>query len=479
MNIRRYILLASVTALSVLSLSAQETALSLDSCVALALRNNRDVRMAELQSRQYAHVKKAYWANYFPNLSASAIDVWSTAKGSVDLDMMAFVPDAVTQTVTQIGTAVATRLVQAGVFSAEEVQSMQQNLGGALSQLGGDIDYKVSNVFTAGITLEQPVYMGGKVTAAYRMGKLGHQMSLLNQQLTEDQVIVQTHEAYALLLKATELTQVALRYDSLLSQLLHDVQSAESHGLRGHNDVLKVQVKKNEAELKLVQAQNGRRLAQMNLCHCIGYALGTPVEVMPVGEERLTQAYAAQDDAIAQRPESAILDLKSQLAAQKVKLERSEFLPQLGVLAHYGYTYGGKLMGETFFDAPSFSVMASLKVPIYHAGEAQHKVKAAKLEYERTVLEQEDLMEKMNLELQQAANAFAESVIEVQMCDKSLEQATDNMRTSRKSFDVGLEPVSDLLEAQTLWQQAYASKVIAESQLIVNLAKYKKAAGAL
>ena len=85
----------------------------------------------------------------------------------------------------------------------------------------------------------------------------------------------------------------------------------------------------------------------------------------------------------------------------------------------------------------------------------------------------------MNLELQQAANVLDESILELELARKGIEQATENLRNSRRAFDVGLESLSDLLTAQTLWQQAYAKKAIAESQLIVNQAKYRKACGQL
>ena len=452
--------------------------LTLDSCVSMALSNNKEMRMAQLQAEQYRHTEKSYLANYFPNISASAIDLWSTGKGNYKMDIASMIPASITQGVSEFGQAIAQDLVQAGIFSAQEVAQIQQNLHAAYENLEPSIDYKIGNIFNAGISVEQPIYMGGKITAAYHMGKLGHKMADMNVQLTEDQVIVETHEAYALLLKASELTQVAERYDSLLSQLLHDVESAERHGLRGHNDVLKVQVKKSEAELQLLQARNGRRLAQMNLSQCIGLPLGTDIEVQEVSDEASAEL-TPHSNTVEGRPEYSILDMKSQMAAEKVKLERSEFLPQLGVMATLGYTHGLQVMDSYLFHKPSFSVMASLKIPIYHANEAHHKVKAARLEHERAMLEQENLVEKMNLEMQQAANQLDESILEVQLTRKGLEQAEDNLRSSRKSYDVGLESTSDMLEAQTLWQQAYAKKVIAECQLLVNVAKYRKTVGKL
>lgn len=442
-------------------------ALSIDSCVSMALRNNREIREASLQAEQYKHTRKSYFANYFPNIKAQALDLQSFAgTRSFDVDLLSFLPDGSGEVVKQLGAMLAQHLSE--VFG---VPISFDGLGTA------SFDYKIGNVFSGGISLTQPIYMGGKITAAYKMSKIGEQMAQVNKQLTRDQVILGTHQAYALLLQASELEKVAVQYDSLLCQLMRDVESAKRHGLRSQNDVLKVQVKKSEAELQIVQARNGIRLAQMNLCHYIGLPLGQEVYVQEIEttESKPSDANAT----VSSRPEYNLLELKSELAAQQVKLTRSEFLPQLGVQAQYGYTHGVQFEGEYLLHRPGGSVIANLTIPIYHANEAYHKVKAAKLEHERAVLEQEDLVEKMNLELQQSANKLDESILEVELTKKNLEQAQENLRSSRKSFDLGLESLSDLLEAQTLWQQAYAKKATADCQLIVNEVNYRKAAGTL
>ena len=118
-----------------------------------------------------------------------------------------------------------------------------------------------------------------------------------------------------------------------------------------------------------------------------------------------------------------------------------------------------------------------LKIPLFHFGEWQHKVRSAKAAYQITQMDQEDLNEKMQLELLQAANLVQESALEVSITNKSVELAEENMRMSRKQYDVGVEPLSDYLEAQTLWQQACASAVDARCNYLLAYTKYLKARG--
>ena len=85
----------------------------------------------------------------------------------------------------------------------------------------------------------------------------------------------------------------------------------------------------------------------------------------------------------------------------------------------------------------------------------------------------------MLLELTQAANNFDEVKLEAALADRSLEQADENHRISKGEFEARLEPLSDYLEAQALWQQAYETKVDAHFQLYLSYVKYLKAAGKL
>lgn len=469
------ILVVVLAALAPISVLEAQT-LSLDSCVSLALQNNKTIRSARLQVEQLKHTKKAYWANFFPNFSAQALDAYGSIDGSLPLE--------VAGPVGQYAAGKVQQYAAAGLLSTEQIQTAQRILSdvqGDLTGLNPAIDYKMGNVFSASIQVEQPIYMGGKITAAYRMAKLGLRMAEQGEAVSRDEVIVRTHEAYALLLKATELREVACRYDTLLDRLLTDVSNAQRHGLAGRNEVLKVQVKKNEAELQVRQAENAIALARMNLCHQLGLPL-----TQEVGVEGGVAASTSPDmdgrraGGVESRPEYAYLALKSQLAAQQVKLERAEFLPQLGVGAQVGYSHGLEVMDRRLLgDDPYFLAMATLKIPIYHANEAHHKVKAARLAYDRALLEQQDLVEQMNLELQQAANRLDEAILEARLSDRNLESATENLRESRRSYELGLESLSDLLMAQTLWQQAFANQVVAHSQIIVSTAKYRKAAGTL
>lgn len=425
--------------------------LTLQQCREMAIENNKQMESAVKQTEGARYMQKSYKGNFFPNFTAYARDLYATADWNLN------VPD-----------------INLPVFM---LNNPKVPVGFAYIP-SFDLDLKVNNLFMAGVQVEQPIFMGGKIVAAYKMSKLGTELSLLNEHLTASEVILQTENAYAMLVKAQEMKKVALSYKSLLEELLGVIESAYKHGLKPKNDVLKVKVKQNECELNISRADNACRLAMMNLCHMIGKPLTAELQIEAVYPHVPNMGDIAAANII-DRPEYAMLDKKVAIAEQEVRLQRSEMLPKIGVRGSYDYTNGVKVNNQKIFDDGGFSVMVNVTVPLFHFGTNYNKVRSAKAKLEQTKLEQEYMNEAMLLELTQAENNLNEARLEVELADRSLEQTAENLRVSRGEYDAGLEILSDLLEAQTLWQEAYATQVDARFQMYLQYVKYLKAAGKL
>ena len=432
---------------------AQEV-LNLEQCREMALKNNKEMAAAARQTQGAHYTKKSFWGNFFPNISAYGTGIYSSSNGSFDIpggNLPTFKPN------------------NAGLPLPD---------GGFAYFPGLSLEYKVKTVYMGGIQLEQPIFMGGKILTAYKMAKIGEEMARVNEHLTATEVILETDNAYILLVKAQELKKVADSYHAVLMELLKNVESAKKHGLKPQNDVLKVQVKLNESELAIRKAENAIRLAQMNLNHYIGKPLTEKITISNdfPSIERNIDAHIFD---ITSRPEYQLLSQQVNMAKQQVHLSRSELLPQIGIRGSYDYIHGFKVNNENLFHKPGFSVLLNVSIPIFHFGERYHKVRAAKMKLEQTQLEQANLNEKMLLELTQSANNLDEAKLEMELAERSLEQATENQRVSKSHYDVGMESLSDHLEAQAMWQQAYQTKVDAHFQLYLNYIKYLKAAGRL
>ncbi len=462
-------------------LSASAETLTLEDCRQKALDYNKSLVSSRLLIQKQEYELKAMKTNFLPNFKVYAADFYNTGKITPNSDFAGVFAGGIANAKSVLASLAANPLytpLVAGLQSIAQGFAIPEDM----------LELKIGNVFAAGVSVVEPLYAGGKITAGYKMNKVGVSMARSKVRLTEQEVILNTDQAYVLCIKAKEMGDVARSYKTLLEELQKNVESAVRHGMRTKNDVLKVQVKLNEAELNIVKADNAYRLAQMNLAQIVGLPLTQRIDVttdgiyIPIDNATVNGQRSMVNDLsldISQRPEYDLLNDKTEMARLQVKLTRSEFLPNLAVFGSYGYVNGVKFLGERLLKNGSATVGVILKIPLFHFGEWQHKVRSAKASYQISQMEQEDLNEKMQLELLQAANLVQESALEVSITNKSVEQAEENMRMSRKQYDVGVEPLSDYLEAQTLWQQACASAVDARCNYLLSYTKYLKAKGGM
>lgn len=461
-----YILELVIVGLFVSSISNAQT-LTPEQCRKLALENNRQIKQAQLTKEKQSFDTKTYKSNFYPRINAFAADLYSTAKGS-------FTMNGGNLPIFELNSAVGQYVPKA--ITGADGKPIYTEYAYFPDQ---ELELKVKNVLMAGVTLTQPIFMGGKITTAYRMSQIGEQMASLNKSLTEDQVIVETDEAYALVIKAKEMINVANKYKDLLTELNKNVESAVRHGMKTRNDQMKVQVKINEADLNILKAENGFKLAKMNLCHVIGLPITQDIDVICAkGTDSPTLMSQSSDYySIDNRYEYEILNKKVELADNEVKLTKSDYLPNVVVMGGVSYTNGLELAGEKLMNGVQGSVGIGVKIPIVTFGENTNKLRSAKAKAQIARLEQDDLNEKMHLELQQAINNMNEAKQELLLTENALKQNDENVRLARQQYDVGYEPLSDLLEAQALWQQASANQVEAECQYRICQLKVLKASG--
>ena len=443
--------------------------ITMEQCRTMALEHNKSLSSAKLKMEQTTFDMKSYKANYFPQINLMATDFYSTAKGNIGIDgghlpIYNYV-DAYGQYVPNV------TVNEDGTYTLNQYADFPDQ----------KIEWKAKNVFIGGISLMEPLYAGGKISTAYKMSKLGVEMARDNIRLTEEEVIVKTDEAYYMAVRAKELGKVAQSYKALLDELLKNVEAAFRHGMKTRNDVMKVQVKLSEATLSIQKADNGYRLATMNLCHLIGMPLSSDIDVCADSTESDIAISALTDSplSVASRPECSILHNKAELARYNVKLTQSDYLPNVAVGASYTYANGAELAGKKLLDNGSATVGIVVKMPIDIFGGATNKTRSAKAAHQIALLEQQDLTEQMQLELRQCINNVDEAATEVQLCETALAQATENMRLSRQQYEVGFEPLSDYLETQAIWQQCSANLVNARCQLHLAKTKLLKASGQL
>ncbi len=442
---RIYLLIMTLTPL----LCQAQRVFTLHECIGLAKQNNKRVSISLFQQESAHYQRKYALSNFLPQFSIEGMGLYSTVDGSFGVD--------------------------GGMLPVTGADRMPTGVEAYFP--GMDFGYEVGWIYGAGIKMRQPVFAGGKISAGYRLAKIEESVVGQNGRLTESEIILATTRAYAGLVRADAILKVAVSYNGLLKELMRSVEKAMVRGVKTRNDLLKVEVHLSESELDLHRAENGRRLAAMNLCHHMGVSLHTSIKVST--ELPMTEDIAADTSVdISNRPEVLMLTDKSKAMRLKVKMVRAEMLPRLGLVGEYGYMHGFRLAGKNLFAKWNLSVGLQFSIPIVGLG-TYSRYRQAQVQFLQTQAEKEEKIGQMFLEAMQARNSLDEASLELGLARKRTDSATENLRVSGSQYHVGAETLSDYLEAQTLWLKAEQELIDAHINRFLRWMEYRKTVGTL
>lgn len=448
--------------------------LTLGTCRDMALENSKEIAIAARQQDKATYDLRMYRADYFPKLSVVGLGLYNQKKYDYKIKG-GYLP---TYKPGEDG-----KLQPNVVIDPETHEPVTGADGTPLFNEYAflpDIKLRLSlrGVYTAGVQLEQPVYLGGKIRAAYRMAEIGEELATENIRYNRSEILLETDRAYWQLLEVEEQERAAESYKKTVAQLVKNLKDSQAVGMSTANDVLKAQVRYNDAELMLQKARNGRVLASMNLCRLIGLDLNTPLRLLDTLSGRVNPLIWTLDSSVSQRSDYNMLEKQVTLKEHQVDLTRADFLPQIGLTAGYGYGGGLKLNGDDEATA-TFTAMAAVKIPVFHWSEGRNKVQAARMEEEISRLNLEKSAELMTLQIASSRFNIHDAQTRVNMAYTALQQALENLKNSTNQYEVGMETLTSLLDAQTQWQQAWSQWISAKASLHLSESEYLKAIGRL
>ena len=388
-----------------------QTSLSLDSCRALALTNNKDLLISHEKINAAHYQRKAAFTNYLPNFSATGAYMRNQKEFSLlHNDQKAALSGLGSNLAGPIGQAAA-GIIATYPELAPLISSLSGSLPAALDQAGNSLvdalRTATRNVYAGAITLTQPLYMGGKIRAYNKITKYAEELARQQHNGGMQEVIMSTDQAYWQGISLVNKKKLAESYLRLVQQLDSDIDKMIAEGVATKADGLSVKVKVNEAEMKLTQVEDGLSLSKLVLCQLCGIPLNEDIRLADEEVENLLVADEAQASdnvatALANREELRSLDLAAKIYAQKVNVTRAEFLPTVALTANYMVTNPSLVNGFENKFRGMWAVGAMVKIPIWNWGEGMYKVKAAKAEANIARYQLSDVKEKVELQVNQA-----------------------------------------------------------------------------
>ena len=349
--------------------------------------------------------------------------------------------------------------------------------------------------YLAGINVTLQLYVGGQLTAANRLARIGQTVSEEQQRKARMQVIADVDNAYYTLISVRSKVQMLEAYARQMQGLYDQVKLGVDVQMATENDLLRVTTKQNEISYQLQKARNGEQLCGLALANIIG----TDFEQTIIPTDTVFNSQFAIDNSqlsglsedFSSRPDLLLLQQQVKASEVMVKKSRSNYLPTIALVGRYSHYNNLRLRGDLNLpDIGSLDfnhtisggnpmALLSISLPLFHWGAELKKVKKAKFDLSDAKLQLQQNERGMRVEVRRAVQNVTDSQRMVETAIVGRQQADENLRVMRQKFDNQMCTMTDLLDAQSQWQQARSNLIEAQTQQKIYETEYLRVTGRL
>lgn len=321
-------------------------------------------------------------------------------------------------------------------------------------------------------TLLQPVYTGGRILESIRMAESQQMMATSQSELVRSLVCYQTDIQYWNTVARTEVKGVAYDFRSSVSNLTRIVRERVEAGLSDRQELLTAEVKLNEAEYQLLQAQSELETGLMALNSLIGEPLdaSTCVDSTIAPVEQAATILIAERDA---RPELTIAQEQIKFETSNLKLNDAQYKPQFYIGANGGYYSPGYNFRPDL--SPNYTLYAQVSIPIFEWGKRHNLKRASQQQIGIATDNLHKVETAVELETRTAWTALTQAMQRVELAKSSLGKSQENESRATEKYEEGAISLAEVIDAQVYRQTAQMNYVGAKLAAQMHYAEWLKA----
>jgi len=433
MIFKRILFLATLFLFMMAPEFSEARVLSLDDCITEALKNHPDVVRARGQVKRADGVLWQSFGAFLPNISAG---------GSV----------------TQINSEPGVRVIQDQLYQTSGItKNYDLGLSAGLTVFDGG-----QNIFN---------YLGARADKSY--------YKYLSEQ-TEQNLILTVKTTYYSYLASERTKEIREEAVKRGEEQLKLAQSKFDVGSASKSDVLKAKVQYGNDKLSLLEAENAVSINRANLAYLIGIDVNSDIEF---SRETPKRDYSGSENealkfGLSNHP--GLLSTESNLSAARygVKSIWGRYAPSVSVRVSRGWTneYWG-MVNDFSDDDARWTISTSLDFTIFDNFSRKAAMASAKASlndarvayhYQRNSVANE--IKKAYLDMNKAFEAL-------KLADENESAATEDMALVQEKYNLGAATILELLDAQVSLITAQNSKIQAEFDLNLAIARLENAMG--
>jgi len=403
--------------------SASAQPLTLEACREAALQHNVKIQKQLLEMDDADLQRKEAFAQFFPSVNALGAYI-QFDKTQLEMDMTAMT-----------GTPATLEMLKNGVVGA--------------------------------INAQMPIFAGGQIVNGNRLAKVGYTIKQLQMIQSRNEVSLTAEQHYWQVVAFQQKLLTLQAQQKQLDAIVRDAQNAVDAGLSNRNDLLQAQLNQNKVASSILSMQGYLEVSKLVLAQYCGLwspgdslfdasSLHIATTINPAEEVQhpgdLLVDHAA---ALTLTPEYGLVNESVRAAQLQYKMEVGSHLPTVAVGGSYSYTNLMRNdMGFGENNKRTGLLFASVSVPITDWWSGSYAMRRKKNAVRSAEFDRQETSQLLIVGMQSAFTNLCTAHQQIGVARKSIEQATENLRLEQDYYKAGTATMSDLLTAQTSYQEA-------------------------
>ena len=396
--------------------TAQDNSISLEKSKAAALEYSNNIKNGNLKIEEAELIKKEAASHYLPTVSA----------------------------------------VGAGIYGFDDI----------IGAIPPYLTEGISNMYLAGVSATEVIYAGGKINNSNKLAQLQIEVNKIRAGQAQDSVLLLTEQKYWKLVQVQEQQKVLLSNEKYLDELLKQQQDLLDEGLIARNQLLRVKVERSKLLLQKSRLENARKIVLLDFSLYTGIPYDTTLLAIDTFNTIAAPElkYVQADSGLENNSNYQLLEKSMEASKLQTAITKGGLMPtiSIGLGANQFGTFDGVVDGQ--FLPVAFG---TISIPISDWwGAKKQKVNQKEIHEKITVNEFKDGEDKLRLAITKSWYDLSDAYKQIEFAQENIDLAEENLRVSRDNYNSGLSSLSDLLDAQRLYQQA-------ETELVTAYANYE------
>jgi outer membrane protein len=415
--------------------------LTLDKAISIALKQNRDVLIAEQDRyRADAQVGEA-WAGALPQITINGIYTRNILKPVL------FIPPNNPINPTD--------------------KTMTFEIGS-------------TNAYTMSASLSQPLF-SRRVGMALQIADTYREMTEQSYQSTSQAVARDVKKTFYLVLLAKKLVEANRQGYDVVKANYENVQAQYRNGTAAEFDLLRAEVQLANTEPLVISAENNLALA----INALKNLLAMPIEQEVVLQGDFTYEELpgstmseARNNALSTNPLILQLSFQEALLEKNISIERAGYFPSLNLVGGYSWqAQDNTLQFSNYNWAKMLNVGLTLSIPVFDGLRTSNRVQQAEIEREKVFYTRMKAEEGLKIQIQSTELKMAEAKKRIAGQEKNIAQAEKAVRIAQTRFKSGVGTQLELLDSQVAMTRAQTNYAMAIYDYLVAKAEWQYAVG--